>query len=68
MTAAEERETACAAFWEPQGAGYIRRFTARGTEFWALFDDCGVELVASTNRSSPFFFAAEHDITVRLLN
>ncbi len=63
-----EREPAYAAFKEPQGMGYIRSFNIEGETFWALFDDIGRELVASSNRSSTFFFAAENDITVRMLN
>lgn len=68
MTTPEEREHACAAFLEPQGTGYIRSFDSDGMKMWALFDDCGNARIVSDNRSETFFFAAEHDIDVRMLN
>lgn len=68
MSTAQEREAACEAFLEPQGMGYIRSFDSDGMRIWTLFDDCGNARVISDNRSETFFFAAEHDIDVRMVN
>jgi len=68
MTTPEEREAACARFLEAQGLGYVRPLESDGTVFWALYDDCGRALIASTNRSSTFFYAAANDIQIRMVN
>lgn len=35
---------------------------------WIMFDDDGKVVLASDNRSKVFFFAAENDIDVRMVN
>lgn len=62
----QQREAACAAFLAPMGLGYIRSFD--NDTLWTLFDDAGNALIVSDNRSSMFFFAAQHDIIVHRLH
>jgi hypothetical protein len=48
----------------PETIGYIRPQLQEGREFWVLFDEDGVPLCVSMNRSEPFFYAAEHEVRV----
>lgn len=47
---------------------YIREVEVDGRREWALFDGDGFIVHQSENRSSAFFFAAEHEVTVLMLN
>lgn len=48
MTTPEERDTAYAAFLEPQGLGYARQVIDDGETRWMLFDENGDPLVISS--------------------
>lgn len=48
--------------------GYVRRLTTRDEVVWALFDEDGEMVHASGNRSSAYFKAADHEISLVLLN
>lgn len=63
-----DREKALDLLLRPRGEGYVREFDRDGEPFWTLFDDRGNELLASTNRSAAFFYAAEHELTVMMRN
>lgn len=43
---------------------YVVRNEIDGEEWWSLMDSEGIEVCASNARSGPYFFAAEHEITV----
>lgn len=48
--------------------GYVRKFLEDGQEIWTLFDCDGIAVCRSYDRSVPFYFAHQHEITVRMLN
>lgn len=44
--------------------GYVRQIAIHGDTMWALMDSDGEPVCISANRSAPYFFAADHEITV----
>lgn len=48
--------------------GYIRQVEVEGRLEWALFDGEGDVIHLSEFQSSPFFFAAKHEVKVIMLN
>jgi len=44
--------------------GFVRQIPVHGDLMWALIDYDGEPLCISDNRSVPYFYAAEHEITV----
>lgn len=46
--------------------GYVRQVSVHGDIMWALMDSDGEPVCISSERSVPFFYAANHEITVVL--